>query len=549
MSNAILSLLVPNVTADKGEKPAGLLVAAPLSNLNDVSTTFKEVLAAMDRLGVQPKSLGQIRQDLQNLTVEAQQKFLNDMRDGLMDGNIFAGLAMPGVLPQVAQTKYHEIVAVVEVIPATRPLPEGMPVTPLPLDALTERPLVEDSVMDVTLPLAQSTALPVLSSTEEENFSAPLSAKPSEATSILTPQESFSLPDIPKIPTSEAQEALPDLSVASVAVPITENSAPLVPMMRQDPALVAAVQNPATAMQQDMSFESEAEAPADADAQFVLSESQELMPPLNIKNVKNGDRGLAEAVHSPQASITDVIEKFAVEETFARILPTRSEALPSGTVTPTTQPVNTFSAQFSGLASGFEPAEFIARAPEMDVSGAAPAMPQNRSLDTVLASNPAMITLQVRPDQPMGSQLRVHIKQAMVSGVDEISIRLMPESLGRIDVKIEFNADGNAQVRVMADKAETFDLLQRDARGLERALAEAGIKADSGSLQFQLRDGGNGNAQAQQGFSDGRGYGARDGSDRASSGASGRAGDDIVEVEDAGGLMRLVATTGLNIRV
>ena len=33
---------------------------------------------------------------------------------------------------------------------------------------------------------------------------------------------------------------------------------------------------------------------------------------------------------------------------------------------------------------------------------------------------------------------------------------------------------------------ETFELLQRDARALERALQEAGLRADSNSLNFQM---------------------------------------------------------------
>ena len=40
---------------------------------------------------------------------------------------------------------------------------------------------------------------------------------------------------------------------------------------------------------------------------------------------------------------------------------------------------------------------------------------------------------------------------------------------------------------VTADRQETLDLLQRDSRGLERALQEAGLDADSDNLSFSLR--------------------------------------------------------------
>ena len=50
------------------------------------------------------------------------------------------------------------------------------------------------------------------------------------------------------------------------------------------------------------------------------------------------------------------------------------------------------------------------------------------------------------------------------------------------------------------ERSETLDLLQRDARSLERALNDAGLKADSGSLEFNLR--GDGDAQAEGGERD-----------------------------------------------
>jgi hypothetical protein len=47
--------------------------------------------------------------------------------------------------------------------------------------------------------------------------------------------------------------------------------------------------------------------------------------------------------------------------------------------------------------------------------------------------------------------------------------------------------DGSTRIQMIADKASTLDMLSRDAHGLERSLAESGIKADAGSMQFNLR--------------------------------------------------------------
>jgi len=40
---------------------------------------------------------------------------------------------------------------------------------------------------------------------------------------------------------------------------------------------------------------------------------------------------------------------------------------------------------------------------------------------------------------------------------------------------------------VSIERPETFELLQRDARGLEKALQDAGLKTDSNSLSFNLK--------------------------------------------------------------
>ena len=42
--------------------------------------------------------------------------------------------------------------------------------------------------------------------------------------------------------------------------------------------------------------------------------------------------------------------------------------------------------------------------------------------------------------------------------------------------------------RLTVDRADTYDLLRRDAAGLERALQDAGLKTADNGLQFSLRD-------------------------------------------------------------
>ena len=86
-------------------------------------------------------------------------------------------------------------------------------------------------------------------------------------------------------------------------------------------------------------------------------------------------------------------------------------------------------------------------------------------------------------------QIKVQVTQAVKEGSSTINLHLEPSSLGKVDVKLDFGVDGKTTVLVLAEKAETLDLLQRDARQLEKALNDAGIKTDSGSLSFNLQQG------------------------------------------------------------
>ncbi|MGL4975063.1 MAG: flagellar hook-length control protein FliK [Bosea sp. (in: a-proteobacteria)] len=87
--------------------------------------------------------------------------------------------------------------------------------------------------------------------------------------------------------------------------------------------------------------------------------------------------------------------------------------------------------------------------------------------------------------------------QAM-AGSKRFDIRLDPAELGRVDVRLEFNEDGTVTASLTADRVETLQMLQRDARTLERAFEQAGLKSSDGGIDFQLRDQGQGERQAQR---------------------------------------------------
>ena len=118
----------------------------------------------------------------------------------------------------------------------------------------------------------------------------------------------------------------------------------------------------------------------------------------------------------------------------------------------------------------------------------------------------------------MADQVTVQITKALQSGVDKITIQLRPASMGRIDVQMEIASDGRTSLVITADNRDTLDLLQRDARYLEQALKDAGLQADAGNMEFNMREG-------QE--SDGEDGGKSDSSDTATADASDASEQDL----------------------
>jgi flagellar hook-length control protein FliK len=98
--------------------------------------------------------------------------------------------------------------------------------------------------------------------------------------------------------------------------------------------------------------------------------------------------------------------------------------------------------------------------------------------------------------------IAVEIAARVKEGSRQFDIRLDPPELGRIDVRLDVDKSGGVSTRLTVDRPETLQLLQNDARGLERALQSAGLKTEDGSLQFSLRQqspDGSAGQQAQSG--------------------------------------------------
>jgi flagellar hook-length control protein FliK len=84
--------------------------------------------------------------------------------------------------------------------------------------------------------------------------------------------------------------------------------------------------------------------------------------------------------------------------------------------------------------------------------------------------------------------LAIEIAARLQAGRNRFEIRLDPPELGRVDVRLDVDREGNVSSRLVVERAETLELLRRDASQLERALQQAGLKTADNSLQFSLRD-------------------------------------------------------------
>jgi flagellar hook-length control protein FliK len=122
-----------------------------------------------------------------------------------------------------------------------------------------------------------------------------------------------------------------------------------------------------------------------------------------------------------------------------------------------------------------------------------------QALDRAQGTQSAQSTADAKPRAPIvppHEQVAVHVRKAVDDGHNQITIRLNPTELGRIDVKLEVGRDGTLRASFAAEQAQTLEALRNDSRQLERALQEAGLKPDAGGLNFSMRGDNRENAQA-----------------------------------------------------
>jgi len=97
---------------------------------------------------------------------------------------------------------------------------------------------------------------------------------------------------------------------------------------------------------------------------------------------------------------------------------------------------------------------------------------------------------QGKPSTPLSgqvaTQINLHVSKTAKNGSSEFSVRLNPTELGAVRVKMAFNDAGRVSAQLFAERPETLELLQREMRGIERAVEAGGHKIAQNGLSFQL---------------------------------------------------------------
>jgi hypothetical protein len=123
-----------------------------------------------------------------------------------------------------------------------------------------------------------------------------------------------------------------------------------------------------------------------------------------------------------------------------------------------------------------------------------PIQPTQTAANVAAAATPAALAnlgVESQPQpQPAAvplTSLAVEVVAQAHAGKQRFEIRLDPPELGRIDVRLDVDRHGHVTSRLVVERAETLDLLKRDASELQRALQHAGLKTSDNALQFSLR--------------------------------------------------------------
>lgn len=117
-------------------------------------------------------------------------------------------------------------------------------------------------------------------------------------------------------------------------------------------------------------------------------------------------------------------------------------------------------------------------------------LPARAESGSAQAARSGISMTQMRMAPGHAAELGQMIARRFSDGSRSFDIRLDPPELGRVQVRLEIGADRSVQAMLTADKPEALAELQRHARELEKALADAGLDLGGNGIGFALSEGG-----------------------------------------------------------
>lgn len=110
------------------------------------------------------------------------------------------------------------------------------------------------------------------------------------------------------------------------------------------------------------------------------------------------------------------------------------------------------------------------------------------TVSSLTDTNSTAPSIMPTPNQTAPEQVSVRLITALNNGDDQIHIRLTPEDLGEITIKLNIS-DQRVNALIQSDNADTLKLLQKESHMLENALKESGFTLESHNMEFSFSGG------------------------------------------------------------
>lgn len=111
----------------------------------------------------------------------------------------------------------------------------------------------------------------------------------------------------------------------------------------------------------------------------------------------------------------------------------------------------------------------------------------NNSSEVLVSDNLYRQATKAYAQHTPAAQVSLQILANVRHGDNIINIQLEPRELGKVDIVMELKADGKTDIVIRADNKDTLELLRADSSILEKSLNDAGIKTESGAINFNLK--------------------------------------------------------------